>query len=93
MNAQNPTYQGVELPAKYRRGLVRNVVALGLAFLSVGVYARAGDELGLAHAANASAFCDVAGAGGVQAGPTGPAPRLTGALPCPTCGPHGRERR
>jgi hypothetical protein len=73
MNAQNATYQGVELPAKYRRGLVRNVVALGLAFLSVGVYARASAELGLTDAQNGSAFCDVSGAGGVRERPAGDA--------------------
>ena len=65
MNAQTATYQGVELPAKYRRGLVRNVVALGLAFLAVGVYARASVEFGLAGAAAPSAVCDASGAGSV----------------------------
>ncbi|HEU4409844.1 MAG TPA: hypothetical protein VFS43_31615 [Polyangiaceae bacterium] len=71
MNAQNVTYRGVELPAKYRRGLVRNVVALGLAFLSVGVYARASAELGLTDTQNGSAYCELSGADGVRQGPAG----------------------
>jgi hypothetical protein len=71
MNAQNATYQGVELPAKYRRGLVRNVVALGLAFLSVGVYARTSDRLGLTESQEGSVLCSVAGAGGVRMNPAG----------------------
>lgn len=66
MNAQNATYRGVELPAKYRRGLVRNVAALCLAFLSVGVYARASAEFPLADApaSPASALCDASDASG-----------------------------
>jgi hypothetical protein len=60
MNAQNATYQGAALPAKFRRGLVRNVVALCLAFLSVGIYARASAELGAS-----STLCDASGAAGV----------------------------
>jgi hypothetical protein len=66
MNAPNATYQGAALPAKYRRGLVRNVVALCLAILSVGVYARASAEFGLTSA-RPSALCDASGATGVGA--------------------------
>ncbi|HEU4537296.1 MAG TPA: hypothetical protein VFS00_24420 [Polyangiaceae bacterium] len=71
MNAQNATYRGVELPAKYRRGLVRNVAALGLAFLSVGVYARASAELALADApaAPAPALCDASNASDASGAP------------------------
>jgi hypothetical protein len=67
MNAQNATYQGAQLPAKFRRGLVRNVIALGLSFLSVGVYARASAHLGLTES-NPSPICHASGAGGLDQG-------------------------